>query len=767
MRVSRALVGALVVGGMVGQASGKSLRRGNPFAADGTTEIDRLELARAELKRLADSEVDPTREVLLRRPAAFRPFLSGGSLALAVSAHEVWVADTENGTVAVSDESGQHVLRVIAVGEAPEQVVVGPDGRGFVTVRDAGEVAMIAPGATEVKARMKLGGEPYGLALAADGKTLFVSLARSGVIVALDAASLAERFRVAVDADPRGLAVSPDGEKLFVAHLTGRSVSVIDLAAAELGRGAGAIRRIGLPGADRGEMARLAGAGGRMPNLTFAIALSPSGHRAYVPHVLEDTGQNVQPEVRSSGYGAGTFDPIVATLTAIDADAEELIDPSVDNATSLSMSLRGFSQPRAVLVDPVYSRVFVAGLGSDDVRVLGTGLTDPLRSSSLPGIYIGANAGPKGLAISPDGKRLYVHAAFKHELVVADVSEPRSWQPKLSRLRVGEEKWPAAAVHGREIFFSNRDSRVSAGQQFACGSCHPEGKQDGMTWRLDKGPRQTPVLAGRLVGTEPYNWLGTRGSLVDNMKDTMGRLGGSGLPRKDLEDLELFITHYLDPGPERAARELSSLEAHGKRLFESDEVGCAHCHTPGGLFTDGKNHDIGTTTSEELQRILAENGQPMPPQPKVDVSAVVRVALTGLSTTQFLRAIGGRPTEPTPGSDLVVAALVNQAFLGGAQQLNQFDGVGLASLGRQRDVFAAADRLRKNRKKPAGPKPTRLAYNTPSLVGVAATAPYLHDGSAQSLRELLTVGNPNDRMGRTSHLAPADIDALVAYLETL
>jgi len=149
-----------------------------------------------------------------------------------------------------------------------------------------------------------------------------------------------------------------------------------------------------------------------------------------------------------------------------------------------------------------------------------------------------------------------------------------------------------------------------------------------------------------------------------------------------------------------------------------------------------------------------------------------------LSTTQLLRAFGGRPLDATPGAELVVAALVNQAILGEQPQLNVFgndNNIGLASLGRQQrrgifdldGAFGRRPARAKLAKQPKGPQPTRLAYNTPSLVGVGATAPYLHDGSAQSLRELLTTGNPGDRMGRTSHLSPRDIDALVAYLETL
>ena len=44
------------------------------------------------------------------------------------------------------------------------------------------------------------------------------------------------------------------------------------------------------------------------------------------------------------------------------------------------------------------------------------------------------------------------------------------------------------------------------------------------------------------------------------------------------------------------------------------------------------------------------------------------------------------------------------------------------------------------------------------------TAPYLHDGSCSSLRELLTLRNPADRHGKTSHLNARQIDDLVEYL---
>lgn len=60
-----------------------------------------------------------------------------------------------------------------------------------------------------------------------------------------------------------------------------------------------------------------------------------------------------------------------------------------------------------------------------------------------------------------------------------------------------------------------------------------------------------------------------------------------------------------------------------------------------------------------------------------------------------------------------------------------------------------------------------LGLDTPSLVGVWHTAPYLHDGSAPDLHAVLVDRNPDDEHGVTSHLSAAEVDDLVAWLLTL
>jgi hypothetical protein len=60
-----------------------------------------------------------------------------------------------------------------------------------------------------------------------------------------------------------------------------------------------------------------------------------------------------------------------------------------------------------------------------------------------------------------------------------------------------------------------------------------------------------------------------------------------------------------------------------------------------------------------------------------------------------------------------------------------------------------------------------LGIDTPTLYGVWNSAPYLHDGSAGTLPEVLTSRNEGDVHGATSHLDDGQIEDLVQYLSSL
>jgi YVTN family beta-propeller protein len=59
------------------------------------------------------------------------------------------------------------------------------------------------------------------------------------------------------------------------------------------------------------------------------------------------------------------------------------------------------------------------------------------------------------------------------------------------------------------------------------------------------------------------------------------------------------------------------------------------------------------------------------------------------------------------------------------------------------------------------------AYDTPTLLGVYKSAPYLHHGKANTLLDVLTTQNKQDRHGKTTHLTPTQLNDLVEYLKSL
>lgn len=59
----------------------------------------------------------------------------------------------------------------------------------------------------------------------------------------------------------------------------------------------------------------------------------------------------------------------------------------------------------------------------------------------------------------------------------------------------------------------------------------------------------------------------------------------------------------------------------------------------------------------------------------------------------------------------------------------------------------------------------RLSFDTPSLMSIAGSAPYFHDGRYKSLDELMA--KADDKMGHAKHLKPEDRAAMVAYMESL
>ncbi len=201
-------------------------------------------------------------------------------------------------------------------------------------------------------------------------------------------------------------------------------------------------------------------------------------------------------------------------------------------------------------------------------------------------------AGPMGIVVDDTSPRALVWSQFDHALtwlLVRGVDSLVVATEKLPR-RV---ELPAAVGRGRVLFHSS-DERISSDGR-ACASCHPDGRDDGQVWSTPDGPRNAPMLAGRLDESEPYGWLGGARDLEAHLGTTLARLGAKtgkkGLSDDDKRALVSYVLSMKPPTvPQAEAKDLRV--TWGKRIYESPEAGCAGCHGNGGLSPDGQRHNV-------------------------------------------------------------------------------------------------------------------------------------------------------------------------------
>src|SRR5262249_10527016 len=116
---------------------------------------------------------------------------------------------------------------------------------------------------------------------------------------------------------------------------------------------------------------------------------------------------------------------------------------------------------------------------------------------------------------------------------------------------------------GRELFHAVGDARISFDGR-ACASCHPDGRDDALTWATPEGPRRSASLAGRLEGTAPYAWSGTGRDLKHHLEHTFERLNGQGLRSIELDGLVAYIRALKPP---LSTRQRDAEVARGEQIF--------------------------------------------------------------------------------------------------------------------------------------------------------------------------------------------------------
>jgi PQQ-dependent catabolism-associated beta-propeller protein len=145
----------------------------------------------------------------------------------------VYVTGETSNTISVIDVAKERVVSTFLVDARPRDAAFTRDGRfAFVTSEVGGSVARVDARRHRVLTRARVGAgeeKPVGVAVAPDGRRIYVVTGGAHSLVAFDAATLREVGRVRVGERPWGVALSPDGRFAYTANGRSDDLSVVDL----------------------------------------------------------------------------------------------------------------------------------------------------------------------------------------------------------------------------------------------------------------------------------------------------------------------------------------------------------------------------------------------------------------------------------------------------------------------------------------------------------------------------------------------------------
>jgi mono/diheme cytochrome c family protein len=541
----------------------------------------------------------------------------------------VFAADADTASVAAIDPDRRRELGRTPVGGAPSQMLIGRDGRLYVALRDRSSVAVLEAtgspdGSLRERATIATAAEPVALAMTKGGAALLVASGWGGKLEGFRIGGRSRLFEVSLPREPRAIALSEDSATAFVSHMVGGVVSAVSLgafggdgAAPDSASSPVRVASISVRGGDfipppmfdcGPSVAPPGPPTARAANQGYALARYEG--RVFAPQVLVRTGD---PRARSDGYGSTASDlpSHVSSVAVIDEARRKVALASVNlPATGVGAYVRRHRDcllPRAAAADPLRGSIFVACADTGVVLELDAGAPDPARAVKR---RFPAAPGSTGIALDAGEREAFVWSSLTRSLDILALGEPtkrrmrgergrRSASVLLEEVERPPEDGQLGA--GRLLFHTSGDRRIAADGR-ACASCHPDGRDDGLTWSTPEGPRQPPMLAGRVEGTAPYSWDGGHATVEEHLAITLKRLHGKGLDGDSMRAIAAYVRAI--PGPPRAEAELTPTAARGRDLFRSVEVGCTNCHREEAMFADGSQHDVSSSAPADRSSVF-------------------------------------------------------------------------------------------------------------------------------------------------------------------
>jgi YVTN family beta-propeller protein len=653
---------------------------------------------------------------------------SSGSLALSRDDAFLYAADMDNGIVSVVDTASHTKVAEVKVGADPQKIAVGPDDTVYVSNRGSRSVSVIRRGEWTEAARLEVGVEPMSLGLSADGRTLYVvnttmlDSTETGSLMAFDTGTLGKLWELPVGDEPIGLAVMENDKALVTLHRQGEVVQ-LDLANRDRPKlvkartdiyekaNASKLRN----DEEMSGMGRSTGLISFHPRGAADIIVTPDGERAFVATRWaretsltpgtnpNDPGPTPQPE------------PTPQPTPQPPSGGGGLYGGGGPCGTG------AIASPGVITVDADSDNPIVDDLnggcdtGGDDKDYPPSTIVSPDPSHPIQG--------PIATAVDPTGAWLFVVNRETNNVAVIPTNRR-----------------------------SGSDLNFNAVRQLV---------------RVGSGPNGIALTRD-----------GKKAYVYNAFDHTLTTLVGDGSSRS---------MNIREEGPRLKLAEdlLTPEQAMGRKLFFSAidsrmtasnvGVACSTCHDSYGRddghtwgFPDGPRQ-TPTLAGRLITQTAPFHWSGEFPTLRDFLDVTVRQRMGGgvvdaQMATQLAAFIDVLPTPDNPykrsemteaqlrGSQVFLRAGCDECHAGQALTNNKQANVGtFVTTGDDPDN--AAVRLR--------------GLNTPSLLGLARSAPYLHDGSAATLKERMEKTRFTDQHGKTKQLTDAEIDDMIEFLRVL
>jgi YVTN family beta-propeller protein len=530
-------------------------------------------------------------------------YLSPMNLAVSADGKTLYVVAQDANQVLVTDAIKGKVVKKIPVGNKPHSVILDRENKkAYVSNQWSDFVSVIDLGSLTVTDSLSTGNGPAGMSLSSDEKSLYVVNSYGSDLSVIDLASRTERKRLSTGNNPTGTQLSPNGKELYVTSRRALIAPYGDPLISELTIVNDSSKRIS-------EYLKMESA-----YLMENIAFTPEGDLAIVTLIRpKNNVPSIQVErgfMMTHGFG------IIEQK-----ENGRIIQLLIDEPN------RYFADPFDIVISPDGKKAFISSSGVNYITVIDIDSVRQLISESSPEMLsaysdhlgissryvikrIKTGANPKGIALSPDGKTLYVAEHLNDKISVISTDKLAT----TDSIDLGGPRRITVTRQGRRLL---NNAGHTFQTQYSCYTCHPDEHEDGLVYNMaskDMGRNVTNTQSLRDISdTPPFKWNGKNQTVFkqDGIRFSTVLTRTEQFSYKNLDAISSYIMTGIKYPPNllfNPSGVLTAAQERGRKVFERsiDNFGnpipeinrCVTCH-PAPYYTNLLVADVSTLAASD------------------------------------------------------------------------------------------------------------------------------------------------------------------------